>query len=79
MTDKWRPIETAPEGVPVLVACKIAKYDWAGKGEIEGGVCKAQKGTYGWFATDTCYYSVDPINPTHWMPLPEPPEEMELE
>ena len=60
----WQPIETAPDGVYVLIFdngdIHVAKYysrikDWG----ITGDFC----GMY------------NDVNPTHWMPLPEPPKE----
>ena len=71
----WQPIETAPtepiepecpEGIEILVwvpgrygdACFVAHY------------CSWPHGKAGWFSSD----SLEEIKPTHWMPLPEPPD-----
>jgi hypothetical protein len=72
----WQPIETAPVKTPVLITG--GKPDWDGDNSlvpvpscvvalwISGDwlVALAEGGYVG-----VCYY-----NPTHWMPLPEPPD-----
>lgn len=60
---QWQPIETAPEGCPVLIwkantrECYIGAY-------IHG------KYGPGWCTPD----GHEIFKATHWMPLPEPPE-----
>lgn len=59
---EWQPIETAPkDNIPILAYCK-------------GDVCKV------WWQTDfldgSQYWQNEADSepqPTHWMPLPEPP------
>ena len=59
---EWQPIETAPRGVPVLVArpgavmaIAILEADWAGR--------------MAWYeSVGSCV-----ISPTHWRLLPDPP------
>lgn len=71
MTD-WQPIETAPKtGCYVLLARDHGLDDMAMEGywrdEINEGRFPA-----GWVMSidpDTSW----PVEPTHWMPLPEPP------
>ena len=59
MTD-WQPIETAPmDGTDVLVWC--------------GGTMFIACMEVGRWFFDRTDYSVKPL-PTHWMPLPAPPE-----
>jgi hypothetical protein len=55
----WQPITTAPKDAPILV------YDPA------TGVEQAQWGEH-WGVYEFRGWS-GPLNPTHWMPLPEPP------
>lgn len=58
---EWQPIETTPPGRNVLV------YDprW--------GVAEAMHFANGDWGLATFNGSVKKANPTHWMPLPEPP------
>lgn len=58
---KWRPIETAPKD-----GTKVVVYD-------EGDVWiaywyRTSPQLFGWWAID------HGVNPTHWLPLPPPPE-----
>lgn len=60
---EWRPIETAPDGGAIL----LFDEEWeATLGSIRIG------SNYGGgeFVVDAC----PDFNPTHWMPLPEPPK-----
>lgn len=81
-TDPWRPIETAPQdGSAVLVMRDI----WPGTSTGRAEQCNGHN-TYvaEWWAEEeggawVCYMDrVEeprcPIKPTHWMPLPKPPE-----
>ena len=69
----WMPIETAPEETAILV------YGiW--EGELNGcndepAVWKARFAYEKWWVEGGEYYAQNVINPTHWMPLPEPPKE----
>ena len=69
----WQPIETAPEETTILV------YGiW--EGELNGcdhdpAVWKAHFIYDKWWVEGGEYYAQCVINPTHWMPLPEPPKE----
>ncbi len=62
----WQPIETAPrDGTPV----------WAFNGEQAPMLYIAGEGYALWIWADQVLADVDPSpeQPTHWMPLPEPP------
>lgn len=60
---EWQPIETAPNGVSILVAYNDGSVDFIedDDNDYEWKPYKGQKPTSG--------VSI----PTHWMPLPEPP------
>ena len=60
----WQPIETAPENVLVLT-----KID-DGQGVRNEQPMKRQ-GRLWWIADGAMYVYYEP---THWMPLPEPPK-----
>jgi hypothetical protein len=72
VTDEWQPIETAPkDGMPVLGYADgdMATVVWrmsATYGERAGTWALVTSGS---FAEDDRWW------PTHWMPLPEAPEE----
>ena len=57
----WKPIETAPRnGTAILLRSK--------KGRIADGAWIAATNKVGWWA-----WAYVGQEPTHWMPLPEPP------
>jgi hypothetical protein len=69
----WQPIETAPkDGTDVLLYKRFSKYQkWVGKDEYDFYI---QIGCYS--SGDWRIHAYDPPwnnDPTHWMPLPEPP------
>ena len=73
---EWRVIETAPrDGTKIDVWAdgrRIADASW---GDYDDWVV-TPSGRQGWryhHDEHATYYSIDPP-PTHWMPLPEPPE-----
>ena len=62
--NNWQPIETAPKCVRVLVALMP-------RGELLFGCCVMDEGeNYIWTDDETGQF----IKPTHWMPLPDPPQ-----
>ena len=70
MTGVWQPIETAPlDGTPILLWPYEPQDFWAGHAPQE--VCLGFNCLdVGWFNPEQhCTFE-----PTHWMPLPEPPE-----
>lgn len=81
----WQPIETAPENEAVLI---YDPYEHFGEGAFlsqsrpecfvairEGGRWTSDlvEFEYGWASTGS-YTVTQELFPTHWMPLPEPPE-----
>ena len=66
---KWQPIETAPkDGVAKLLidADEVQVVGWYGKHN--------HVPIYGWIRPIELYgEEVDGFDPTHWMPLPDPP------
>ena len=85
---QWQPIATAPkDGSFILVSGgdidtelgstekqdSVAKalYEWDGYDD------ETSEDLYSWVVADGCYYRVKIINPTHWMPIPNPPHEGE--
>lgn len=82
---EWQPIETAPkDGTEVLVWCSkcalvpiAMSYSSAAYFELEYGDPEYME--EGWYMSWS--YPVDPPEvtwqPTHWMPLPPPPQEGE--
>ena len=67
MTD-WKPIESAPrDGTPVLV--------WLKKTSLGSHVHAAMLRPKGKPSTIGHHFQFDVGEPTHWMPIPDPPEE----
>ena len=80
----WQPIETAPkDGTSVLLWASwlddpvIARYSYQSgyaescwEGTFDGAAALESQG-------DTWTDEHEVINPTHWMPLPDPPKESE--
>jgi hypothetical protein len=69
MSDAWQPIETAPrDGTRILVW-------WRGRRSqtmVRISRCTQPHGSpYVWVTDGT---GRDTLEPTHWMPLPPPPE-----
>jgi hypothetical protein len=70
----WQPIETAPKDECVLVALD-PECPFSGRDRV---ACAERVGRYGgtthdeWKVSGTSEYLVS--TPTHWMPLPEPPD-----
>jgi hypothetical protein len=75
MTNEWQPIETAPVDEEILVFCpdvtpQIFTADYDGK------ICSFSVG--GRYAPRDDFFGDDPMHPTHWMPLPKKPGEIEM-
>lgn len=62
---KWQPIETAPkDGTRILLCGKNGKIADSHYGQPDG------------WANPRCFiWPYVNANPTHWMPLPKPPEQ----
>lgn len=69
--DKWQPIKTAPKDDYVLLWHPVMVY-----GEFQGMYCIGF-----WFEKERRWSNIHRVQekfdyyPTHWMPLPNPPEE----
>ena len=70
---EWQPIETAPkDGTKILVNGKFnSVIAWFGADPNNGNEEEE------WLSGDgddfSCGYYYTPVDPTHWMPLPNPP------
>lgn len=72
---EWLPIETAPKGVELLLYCdtfgvELGSYR-SDDNDREGDPKWWYDNSYDDFSTG---HASCPLNPTHWMPLPEPPK-----
>jgi hypothetical protein len=71
---EWQPIETAPFETPIL----IFAYEWKDGPTIICAAIKRKetKDWHSWVAIGATGYEWenDFEKPTHWMPLPSPPE-----
>jgi len=60
---EWQPIETPPETTDHVIVCN-KNSEWGGLHFM----------TIGWYNIELGHWVCNTI-PTHWMPLPQPPEE----
>lgn len=78
---KWQPIETAPkDGTLILISfgekgVRAVSWDspWADPVTLENGIWCVDDDKHGPYPLRG-YNDVGYNAPTHWMPLPEPPE-----
>jgi hypothetical protein len=84
--DGWQPIETAPKGAPEIILARgnrVTSGFWMNETEVMGAEFHstgAYLGQYptgevhesGWMSQDGGFTDEQP--PTHWRPLPKPPE-----
>ena len=74
---QWQPIETAPKDDTMLLLWSMGIH--LGSWRVDDGYSGDEEPS--WFDNSydsfTTGYSASPLNPTHWMPLPEPPKENE--
>ena len=68
MTAAWHPIETAPKDGRLSLVRQASGDEWVG---TFTAYYSASRG--GWLYSDNRSVT----NPTHWMPLPAPPEAAE--
>lgn len=66
---EWQPIETAPKDAELLLL-----YDEQ-EGVRAGFWDAVEISPAGWIATETQGLTCGRMEPTHWMPLPDPPRE----
>jgi len=83
---EWKPIETAPKYGPFLVYGGTFRSKlYSGSGNLQAvKVSSRAVGLYFFNVSDFAFYIADTdchelwvVNPTHWMPLPEAPQECE--
>jgi hypothetical protein len=68
---EWYPIETARKGGPPILTYGCLHDDGGvDMGEVPSIRISMWVAGYGWFNND-----VGSHEPTHWMPLPQPPKE----
>lgn len=69
----WQPIATAPkDGEPILVTGIAGPGPWKGKPYHD--IIAWRHGEWCCFDIETSDYTYPVGEPTHWMPLPEPPD-----
>lgn len=87
---QWRPIETTPDEGRFLVfggtfvhevsdmddAPDVPIFMVSGRGKLSSAFWSLIKvATHVFDVADNEYYACQVVDPTHWMPLPEPPED----
>ena len=83
---EWQPIETAPKGQKLIAGffnvagywrTIIAKYypqntlEWHEDFDPDD---ESEYAPEGWYEESETHENILPCSPTHWMPLPSPPE-----
>ena len=69
---QWQPIETAPKNAPILVFIPDAEH--YGPGVYRGMLVDNGKRAHWSTNAMNCGGDCGHRTPTHWMPLPPPPE-----
>lgn len=80
----WQPIETAPEWtgsfddpfeyILVWGGLVESELDFGAEGDPVTVAMKVSRYKDSYAVADTIYYSARVRHPTHWMPLPQPPQ-----
>ena len=70
---EWQPIETAPKDGTKLLLCESVDENYIFVGSW------SETRNPKWYGTNWYCVEYDAFNhaPTHWMPLPQPPEKTE--
>ncbi len=77
---EWRPIETAPKDGDPIIICGFSGDDWDFAVAFWHDdpntciTCGYNSNTPNWHLCLTLGEFFDDFEPTHWLPLPEPPE-----
>lgn len=76
---EWQRIETAPkDGTQVLLYCRHDGWDEIEIGSFRNDDNDRDGDDPCWLDNSyddfSCGYASCPLEPTHWMPLPEPPQ-----
>lgn len=76
---EWQPIETAPkDGTQILLYCNYYSSSNIEIGSFRNDDNDKEGEEKGWFDNSyddfSCGYASTPLAPTHWMPLPDPPQ-----
>lgn len=68
----WQPIETAPKD---LLKRVLLRFEGPFSDRTETGVAVGARTGDHWWLTCVWASSTPPVQPTHWRPLPPPPED----
>lgn len=84
MTSDWQKIETIPKGKWVLLAGGITDSQEKNHNEMTNAdqkriVTGRWENDYGVIAGYDSFCTINYLNPTHWMPLPDAPDEVTFE
>lgn len=76
----WQPIETLPKGVEQFLGyCPNYYVGRLGGSFAQVVVCEQDTGAHFGFAGSHGKDHDGPLNPTHWLPLPKPPQQPQEE
>ncbi len=72
MMEKWEPIDTAPKDKEIIVCDASSGWTIVASWSDRDG-CGFRR-LEGFWMSNGCVDNYLTIDPTHWMPLPEPPK-----